>query len=71
MITQKTICLKLDKTLCSELQQLSNITGINRNKLINYAVYKYVRYIDNKRQFCNGLISRDTYLKRSLTEPKF
>lgn len=71
MITQKTICLKLDKTLCSELHQLSNLTGINKNKLINYAVYKYVRHIDNKRQFCDGLISRDIYLQRSLIEPKF
>lgn len=71
MITQKTICLKLDKTLCSELQQLSNMTGIKKNKLINYAVYKYIRHVDNKRQFTSGLISKDIYLQRSLIEPKF
>lgn len=71
MIKQKTICLKLDKTLLSELEQEVNLSGINRNKLINYAVYKYIRDKDNKRQFACGLISEKVYTKRCLIEPKF
>ena len=71
MITQKTVCLKLNKTLLSELQQVSNLTNTNKNKLINYAVYYYIRHLDNKCQFTNGLISKDIYLQRSLIEPKF
>lgn len=71
MITQKTVCLKLNKTLLSELVQVSNLTNTNKNKLINYAVYHYIRHLDNKRQFTTGMISKDIYLQRSLIEPKF
>lgn len=71
MITQKTICVKLNKTLLSELEQESNVSGINRNKLINYAVYKYIRNKDSERQLKCGLISEKVYINRCLTEPKF
>lgn len=71
MITQKTICVKLNKTLLSELEQESNVSGINRNKLINYAVYKYIRNKDYERQLKCGLISEKAYINRCLIEPKF
>lgn len=71
MIKQKTICLKLDKTLLSELEQEVSVSGINRNKLINYAVYKYIRDKDNKRQLNCGLISEKVYTNRCLIDPKF
>ncbi len=71
MIKQKTICLKLDKTLFSELEREVFVSGINRNKLINYAVYKYIRDRDNYRQFKAGFISEKVYTNRCLVEPKF
>lgn len=71
MIKQKTICLKLDKTLLFELEQEVNVSGINRNKLINYAVYKYIRNKDSARQLRCGLISEKVFIKRCLVEPKF
>ena len=71
MITQKPICVKLNTTLLSELEQEVNVSGINRNKLINYAVYKYIRDKDNQRQLKCGLISEKVYTNRCLNEPKF
>lgn len=71
MITQKAICVKLNTSLLSELEQEVNVSGINRNKLINYAVYKYIRDKDNQRQLKCGLISENVYTNRCLFEPKF
>lgn len=71
MITQKSICVKVNTTLLSELEQEVNVSGINRNKLINYAIYKYIRNKDNERQLKCGLISEKVYTIRCLSEPKF
>lgn len=71
MITQKNICLKLNKVLLQELDREVEISAINRNKLINYAIYKYLRDIDNQRQLKCNLISKQTYLDRCLITPKF
>lgn len=71
MITQKNICLKLNKVLLQELDREVAISAINRNKLINYAIYHYLRDIDNQRQLKCNLISKQTYLDRCLITPKF
>lgn len=71
MITQKNICLKLNKDLLAELDREVKISDINRNKLINYAIYHYLRDIDNQRQLKCNLISKQTYLDRCLITPKF
>lgn len=71
MITQKPICVKVNTTLLSELEQEVNVSGINRNKLINYAIYKYIRNKDNERQLNAGFISKDAFIRRCLIEPKF
>lgn len=71
MIRQKAISVKIDYNVLHDLEQEVSASGINRNKLINYAIWFYTRHKDAQRKYMCAMMDDDEYLNSTFIEPHF
>ncbi len=71
MIRQKAISVKIDYNVLHDLEQEASASGINRNKLINYAIWYYTRHKDAQRKYMCAMMDDDEYLNSTFIEPHF
>ena len=71
MIRQKAISVKIDYNVLHDLEQEASASGINRNKLINYAIWYYTRHKDAQRKYMCAKMDDDEYLNSTFIEPHF
>lgn len=71
MITQKAISVKINYGVLDELDKEVSASGIKRNKLINRAIWYYIRNKDNQRKYmCNIMTDRE-YIDSTFIQPWF
>lgn len=71
MIRQKAISVKIDYNVLHDLEQEASASGINRNKLINYAIWYYTRHKDAQRKYMCAIMTEEEYLDSTFIEPHF
>ena len=71
MIRQKAISVKIDYNVLHDLEQEVSTSGINRNKLINYAIWYYTRHKDAQRQYVCKIMTEKEYIDSTFLEPHF
>lgn len=71
MIRQKAISVKIDYNVLHDLENEVIASGINRNKLINYAIWYYIRNKDAQRKYMCAIMTEDEYIDSTFTEPHF
>lgn len=71
MIKQKAISVKIDYSILHDLEQEVSASGINRNKLINRAIWHYIRNKDAQRQYMCNIISDKEYIDSTFIQPWF
>ena len=71
MIRQKAISVKIDYNVLHDLEEEARTSGINRNKLINYAIWYYTRHKDAQRKYMCAIMTDDEYIDSTFLEPHF
>ena len=71
MITQKAISVKIDYSILQDLDQEVSTSGINRNKLINRAIWFYIRNKDAQRQYMCKIMTDQEYIDSTFIQPWF
>lgn len=71
MITQKAISVKIDYSILQDLDQEASKSGINRNKLINRAIWFYIRNKDARRQYMCKMMTEQEYIDSTFIQPWF
>ena len=71
MITQKAISVKIDYSILQDLDQEVSTSGINRNKLINRAIWFYIRNKDAQRQYMSKIMTDQEYIDSTFIQPWF
>lgn len=71
MITQKAISVKIDYSILHDLEQEVSISCVNRNKLINRAIWYYIRSKDAQRQYMSKIITEKEYIDSTFIQPWF
>lgn len=71
MIRQKAISVKIDYNVLYDLEEEARTSGINRNKLINYAIWYYTRLKDAQRKYMCAIMTEDEYIDSTFLEPHF
>lgn len=71
MITQKAISVKIDYGVLDELEQEVSASGINRNKLINRAIWYYMRSKDARRKYMCKIMTDKEYIDSTFIQPWF
>lgn len=71
MIRQKAISVKIDYNVLHDLDNEVSASGINRNKLINYAIWYYTRIKDAQRRYMCAMIDDNEYLNSTFIDPHF
>ena len=71
MIRQKAISVKIDYNVLYDLEEEVRTSGINRNKLINYAIWYYTRYKDAQRKYMCAIMTEEEYIDSTFLEPHF
>lgn len=71
MITQKAISVKIDYSILQDLDQEVSTSGINRNKLINRAIWFYIRNKDAQRQYMCKIMTDQEYIDSTFIKPCF
>lgn len=71
MIRQKAISVKIDYNVLHDLDNEVSVSGINRNKLINYAIWYYTRIKDSQRRYMCMMMTEEDYIESTFREPQF
>lgn len=71
MIRQKAISVKIDYSILHDLDQEVSTSGVNRNKLINRAIWYYIKNKDAQRKYKCALMTDKEYLDSTFLEPHF
>ena len=71
MIRQKAISVKIDYNVLHDLEEEVRTSGINRNKLINYAIWYYIRHKDAQRKYMCAIMTEEEYIDSTFGEPDF
>lgn len=71
MIRQKAISVKINYNVLYDLEEEARTSGINRNKLINYAIWYYTRHKDAQRQYVCKIMTEKEYIDSTFLEPHF
>lgn len=71
MIRQKAISVKIDYGILHDLEQEVSTSGVNRNKLINRAIWFYISNKDAQRQYKCALMTDEEYINSTFIKPWF
>lgn len=71
MIRQKAITVKIYYNVLHDLEQEVSASGINRNKLINHAIWYYTRMKDAQRHYMCMTMTEKDYIESTFREPHF
>lgn len=71
MIRQKAISVKIDYNVLHDLENEVSASGINRNKLVNYAIWYYTRMKDAQRKYMCMTMTEEDYIESTFLEPHF
>lgn len=71
MIRQKAISVKIDYNVLHDLEEEVRTSGINRNKLINCAIWYYTRHKDAQRKYMCMIMTEEDYIESTFREPHF
>lgn len=71
MIRQKAISVKIDYNVLHDLEEEARTSGINRNKLINRAIWFYIRNKEYQRQYMSNIMTDQEYIDSTFIQPWF
>lgn len=71
MITQKAILVKINYGVLDDLDKEVSASGINRNKLINRAIWYYIRSKDYQRKYMCKIMTDKEYIDSTFIQPWF
>ena len=69
MIRQKAITVKIDYNVLHYLDNEVSVSGINRNKLINRAIWYYIRNKDAQRKYMCKIMTDQEYIDSTFIQP--